>query len=124
MCLLLVSQGPNYRPVCDRPATVVAAGEYPIAWAVFCRASIPWRREHDLPVALHADHVPAFGEGVVPGLVEAADLALPVVSDLALAVVVQHQQCQTRAAAAHRVLQHLPVAVGVAERQDRPPADV
>ena len=39
-------------------------------------------------------------------------------------IVVQHQQLETRAAAALRVFQHLLVALGVAERGDGPAADV
>ena len=39
-------------------------------------------------------------------------------------IIVQHQQHEPRAAAALRVFQHLPVAIGVAERGDGPAADV
>ncbi|MNL87459.1 hypothetical protein D3C87_2166210 [compost metagenome] len=48
-------------------------------------------REHRLPIALHADDRPAPGGGFVEGLVQLADLRLPVVGVLADGVVVVDQ---------------------------------
>src|SRR5690349_16842205 len=47
------------------------------ARALFLRGSLG-RRIDLLPVVLHAHHRPAFRDGLVPGLVELADVALPV----------------------------------------------
>src|SRR5882724_1468891 len=71
-----------------------------------------------LPVVLHADHGPAFRLRLVPGLVELADLRLPVVGILARGVVVMHDQHEALAGAGRGELQHLQVAVGIAEGGD------
>ena len=55
---------------------------------------------------------------------ERADLRLRAVGELAHCVVVMHQHHQPRAAAGLRPLQHLLIAVRVAERGDGPAADV
>ena len=86
-------------------------------------------REDAVPVVLHADHRPA----ALPGLVEqrlgeGADVRVRqavggAVGELALGVVVQHQEAEARAVAGGGPFQHLAVAVGVAEGDLRPLAD-
>ena len=51
-------------------------------------------------------------------------LRLAIVGVFALGVVVVEQKHEPRTRAVGRVLQHLQVAIRIAERQDRPPADV
>ena len=82
-----------------------------------------------LPVVLHADHRPAVLLGLVDQrLGERADLGVRqavrgAVGVLALGVVVEHQHHQPRAVAGAGPLEHLAVAVGVAERGVGPLAD-
>ena|ERR1041385_1411463 len=57
---------------------------------------------------------------LVPRLVELADVRGPVVGPLPLDIGVMHDPRQARAVAGGRVLQHLMIAVRVAEREDRP----
>ena len=77
--------------------------------------------EHFLPVLFHVDNNPSW---LLEGLVQLADVALTVVGILALRIGVMHQQPQSAAFAGHGVLDHLHVAVGIAECQNRAPADV
>ena len=56
--------------------------------------------------------------------VESADVRFAVVGPLARGVVVMDEHPQPRTGAAVRPFEHLEVAVGVAERGDRPPTDV
>ena len=60
----------------------------------------------------------------VEALVELADVRLAVVGPFALGVGVVDEEAEARAAAGGGPLQHLQVAVGVAEGGDRPAADV
>src|SRR5690606_30443774 len=80
-------------------------------------------RKDRLPVVLHGDDDPAFRPGGIQRLVEPADVAVAVVGELALGVVVVHDQPQASAIGARGPLQHLQIAVGVAEGRDRPAAD-
>src|SRR5215831_7950096 len=91
---------------------------------LFMAASpLRFERENFLPVRFHADDNPVLRLGFVPGFVELADVRLAVVGELALRVVVMHEEHQAPAFAGGGELQHLQVAVGVAESGDRPPAD-
>src|SRR5262249_44164087 len=66
---------------------------------------------------------PAAPGGFVEGLVEAAETRLAVVGELALGVSMMDDQPQARPGTDGRVLEHLQVAVRVAERQYRLAAD-
>src|SRR5215470_18010615 len=79
--------------------------------------------EDRAPVAFHVDHSPATGSGFVERSVELAHVRLPVVGPFALGIGVVHEPGEARAAAIHGPLQHLQVAVGVAEGEDRTPPD-
>src|SRR6478735_4496834 len=74
-----------------------------------------FERENFLPVGLHADDDPVLGFRFVPCLVELADVRVAVVGELALGVVVMHDQRQVAPFAGSGDLQHLQVAVGIAE---------
>src|SRR4051794_32982414 len=74
-------------------------------------------RVYHLPVVLHADDRPAAFHGLVPGLVEAADRRLAVVGPFALRVVVMDEPHVAGAISRRRPLQHLLVAVRIAERE-------
>src|SRR5215470_8441551 len=80
-------------------------------------------RKDSLPIGFHADDNPVPRLRLVPGAVELADVRLAVVGELALGVVVVHDDQQTPAWPRGGELQHLQVAVGVTERGDRPAAD-
>src|SRR5262245_30593654 len=74
--------------------SVSASARPPIARVRFVTgspSSLARRREDRLPVVLHADHGPVLLDRLVPGLVQPADLRLPVVCPLALGVVVVHE---------------------------------
>src|SRR5215471_3396971 len=80
-------------------------------------------RKDSLPIGFHADDNPFLRHGLVERLVELADRRLPVVGELALGVVVVHEEHQAPARPRLGELQHLQVAVRVAERGYRPAAD-
>src|SRR5262245_63749720 len=89
--------------------------------------SLAWlglvERKDPLPVLLHVDDGPALRLRLLERLVELADRRRMVVGPFALGVGVVHEQREARARAGGRPLEHLLVAVGVAERHQRPPAD-
>src|SRR5262245_61547926 len=76
-----------------------------------------------LPVALHVDHGPAPGVRLGERLVELADRRGLVVRPLALRVGVMDEADEARPGPGGGPLQHLLVAVGVAEGEDRAAAD-
>src|SRR6188768_3590250 len=76
-----------------------------------------------LPIILHVDDGPAPGLGFVEALVELADVRIPVVGPFALGIRVMDIKTQPRAVGDASPLQHLQVAVRVAERGDGPTAD-
>src|SRR5262245_66297424 len=82
-----------------------------------------FEREDLLPVSLHVDDRPAPALRLVERLVQPADVRLAVVRPLARVVGVTHDAHEARALAGRCPLKHLLVAVGVAERQERPPAN-
>jgi len=88
------------------------------------------RRKDHLPVVLHAHDGPAvllrvvFQRGREVTVFHLRQSARGTIGKLTLRIVVQHEQLEPRAAAAMRVLQHLLVAHGIAERGDGPAADV
>ena len=67
--------------------------------------------------------VQPFALRLIERLVELADLRLPVVGVFALGIGVMDDAGEARAGPCRRPLQHLQIAVGIAEREDRPPAD-
>src|SRR6185295_5157615 len=81
-------------------------------------------RKDSLPVGFHADDDPVVRLGLVPGLVELADVRGAVVGELTLGVVVVHDEREALAGAVGGDLQHLQIAVGVAECGNRPAADL
>ena len=78
----------------------------------------------DLPVVLHVYDCPAFRVRLVEGLVEVTDGGRAIVGPLALCVGVVDEEREPRADARGRPLEHLQVAVGVAECCDGTAADV
>src|SRR5262245_80204 len=76
-----------------------------------------------LPVGFHADDGPGLGLCLVPGLVQLGDVRGSVVGVLARRIVVMHEQREAPPGARGGELQHLEVAVGVAECGQRPTAD-
>src|SRR5688572_1849435 len=85
-----------------------------------------WRRRcriDGLPVLLHIDDRPFFLLRLVEGLVEFADMRRAVIRPLASRVRVVDNEPEARALAGCGPLQHLPVAIGIAERGDRAAAD-
>src|SRR5215813_3126006 len=101
---------------CARPAHASASAAVKRKSLVFM--AIPpllFERKDLLPVGFHADDDPVFRLRLVPGLVELADARLAVVGELALSVVVVDEEREAAAFAGRGHLQHLQVAVGVAE---------
>jgi hypothetical protein len=81
-------------------------------------------RENGRPIVLHARDRPTFRLRFVETLVELADLGLAVVGPIALGVGVVYVEAESRAAARSGPLEHLQVAIGVAESGDWSAADV
>jgi len=65
------------------------------------------------PVLLHIDNDPAFGISPVEGLVQRADVALAIVSLLAIRIRVVNEEPQSSTFAGHGVLNHLHVGIGI-----------
>src|SRR5262245_57052898 len=72
-------------------------------------------RKDCFPVLLHAHNGPTSCFGFIERLVEAADGGLAVVGPFTLGVGVMDQAGKARAATGDRPLEHLEVAVGIAE---------
>ncbi|BCQ61850.1 hypothetical protein PBOI14_36000 [Pseudomonas sp. Boi14] len=91
---------------------------------VIALARVPGARRVDPPpFGGHVHQRPAVLLCLIQGLVQAPDLGLAVVGPLARCVGVVHQGHEPLATAGGGPLQHLQVAVGVAESQQRAPAD-
>src|SRR5262245_57905452 len=93
-----------------------------IATHTLLAALLEWK--HSVPVILHADHMPALLVGLRhQGIGEGADPGLRPVGVLTRGVVVVDEHHQTGAAAGLGPLEHLAVAVRVAEGGQRFPPD-
>src|SRR5437016_2681222 len=79
---------------------------------------------NDLPIVLHVYNGPAFRRGLVERLVEMADGGLAVVGPFTLGIGVVHDECEAGTAPPSCPLEHLLVAVRVAESSDGTAADV
>src|SRR5262245_42322476 len=95
--------------------------------SVLCLSIADWARwlwrKHGAPVVLHADDRPALGQRLVPALAERLQLVGAIVCVLARRIVVMNEEREAWTTAVPRPLQHLQVAIGVAERGNRPTAD-
>src|SRR4051812_44621188 len=80
--------------------------------------------EYAVPINFHVHHRPAFGPGFIKALVEPANGGLPVVGPLTLSISMMDVKAIARTGRLARPLQHLQVAVGVAERGNRPATDM
>jgi hypothetical protein len=81
-------------------------------------------RKYGVPVILHRNDNPAIGICLVQRLVQRADVAFAVIRILALRVGVVYKQPHSQPVTGFRILDHLHVAVGVAEGEERTLADV
>src|SRR5712672_2189343 len=79
------------------------------------------RNDH-LPILLHVDHGPLINGSGRQSDVETAEMRLPVVGIFAFGIGVVNDGAEAYAAA-DPPLQHIEIAVGIAERSDRPAAD-
>src|SRR5262245_11280637 len=102
-----------------RIVTRARIGVSPLGW---CRPRL-LERVDLLPVGFHVDDRPAPRLRLVERLVESADVRLAVVGPFAGRVGVMDDAHEPRALAGRRPLEHLLVAVRVAEREHGPPAD-
>src|SRR5262245_15457664 len=78
-----------------------------------------WIWKDRLPVRLHVDHSPAALLRFVQRLVEPADARIAVIGVFALGIGVVHDAHETRAGMGGSPLQHLQVAIRVAEGENR-----
>ena len=76
-------------------------------------------REYSIPVLLHIHDGPAIHPGFVEALVKTTDRRLAIVSPFTLRVGVMDIETETRACAGGGPLEHLQIAIPVAERGDR-----
>jgi hypothetical protein len=81
-------------------------------------------REDLIPVRGHVHHDPAAFAGLVERPIESPDVGVSVVGPLPFGVGVVHDHGEARPVARGGPLEHLQVAVGVAERENRASADV
>ena len=102
-----------------------AAGRSATSSRIWASSGKPFfGRVDDFPVGLHVHHRPALGLRFIERLVEAADGGLTVVGPFPPGIGVVHQQGKMSAFPGIGPLEHLQVAVGVAERGDRTAPDV
>src|SRR5262249_52331968 len=94
-----------------------------IRFIVALQSGSLFEREDLLPVGLHVDDRPAPALGLVECFVQPTDVRRAIVGPLAHVVGVAHDAHEARALAGRCPLKHLLVAVGVAEREERPAAD-
>src|SRR5688572_29272007 len=87
-------------------------------------ASLFLRREDDVPIALHVHDRPTSCGGFVEALIQFTDVRLAVVGPFPFGVGVVNVETETRAAAGGGPLEHLEVAIGIAEGGDGTAADV
>jgi len=80
--------------------------------------------KHLLPVLLHIHNDPAIGIRLVESLVELTDVAFAVVGKLAVRICVVNKESQSTAFTTHGVFDHLDIAVGIAECQNRTATNV
>src|SRR5262249_9450731 len=80
-------------------------------------------REHPLPIAFHVDDRPALRIGLIERFVEPPDRRFPIVGPPACGIGVRDEANEALPAPRRRPLEHLLIAVGVAEGEDRTPAD-
>src|SRR5262245_48735008 len=102
-----------------RIVTRARIGFSPLGW---CRPRL-LERVDLLPVGFHIDDRPAPRLRLDERLVEPADVRLAIVGPLAGRVGVMDDTHEPRALAGRRPLEHLLIAVRVAEREHGPPAD-
>src|SRR4051812_44726628 len=86
--------------------------------------SIFLERENASPILFHVYNSPAFCLPFVERFVKGADVRLAVVGPLAVGIGVMHDAHEARTIARGGPLQHLQIAVGVAEGKDGTPADM
>src|SRR5262245_31698190 len=82
------------------------------------------RGENGLPILLQSYSRDAVLARIVERFRERAQREVAIVRDLALGVVVMEQEREPCAVPTHRITHHREVAIGIAESQNRPPADV
>jgi hypothetical protein len=87
------------------------------------RALVLFEGKDPLPVGLHAHDRPTARVGLVERLVESTNPRTAVIRVCTLSVGVMHDHHQSYVAPRRGVLEHLEVAVGVAECRQRPAAD-
>ena len=81
-------------------------------------------RVDGFPIVLHADDRPTMLRRGVEAAGELADMTFAVVGELTRGVVVMNEQPETRTLTAGGPLEHLEVAVGIAESGDRAAANM
>ena len=114
------------------PASTVAEPERADQKAARCHempASVSstsgyWNAKMRFQSRLHVDHGPSVGRRRVQRLVEPPEMRFAVVGIFPLRIGVMDDQAEPRAAGHRRPLQHLEIAVGIAERGDRAAADM
>src|SRR5262245_26095509 len=89
---------------------------------LFTRQLLSGSTEDLFPLGLHVHDRPSPRSGFVERLVESADRRLPVVRELPLGVSVVDETQESRAGSGGGPLQHLAIAVRIAERKHRPPS--
>jgi hypothetical protein len=82
------------------------------------------KRVNNLPVLLHVHHGPPPVDRFIQRLIQMTNFRFAIIGPFALGIGVADQERQARTLSGSCPLQHLQVAVGVAECGDRTPADV
>src|SRR5690349_3462313 len=87
-------------------------------------ATLSIERMNDFPILLHVDDDQAAGRRLVERAAQRANARAAVVCVFAHGVRVVNDDTQSRTGSRRRPFEHLEVAIGVAERRDRPAADL
>lgn len=92
---------------------------------MFCGSrAIAFFRVNDPPVALHIDNRPIFGFGLEERFVQSVDVGVLIVVPFVPSIGVVDQQCESPAFSVGGSLEHLQIAVGIAEGCNRATPDV
>src|ERR1700735_993235 len=87
-------------------------------WLLSRRTSSRLVRKHRLPILLHVDDGPTLYHRLVERLIELADFGIPIVGVFARRIGMVDEAGEAQPLSRHGPLQHLKIAVGIAERED------
>src|SRR3954463_15291987 len=94
-----------------------------VSFAAILKVCSRLERKNAFPVPLHVDDCPALGASVIERLIELPDVRMAIVSPFAFSIGMMYDAHEAGPLASRCPLQHLIVAIRVAEREDRLPSN-